>query len=52
MKVSQIPIDSTNNFKDGDYISMENYVLISGEDEIIRNWKVLKIDNKYSTRHP
>jgi len=52
MKITEISHDCDKFFLNGDFVSMNNYVVINDRNEIIRNGKILEKKGDYSIGHP
>lgn len=52
MKITELPHDCDTFFLNGDFVTIENYVLINDRKEIFRNGKLLKINGDCSFDYP
>lgn len=52
MKITEILLDCEDHFLDGDFVSMENYLLINSNQQVIRNGGFLKVKGEISLQYP
>ena len=52
MKITELPHSCDEFYFDGDYVSIDNYVLVNDRKEVFRNGNLLKLEKECSLEHP